>query len=483
MLKQVIAGLIIMIGAACATGGCAIARKITTPDTDLASVGNEIPVMTFDDELVQVAHHLPGFGGMFFDAEGVLNIYLTDANPGGTEKSPAELGDQINEALLAVFGPEILTHYMMVGLGAEAPTASPMPARMKIIQGTYDLAQLAAWRPAVNRTLALPGVVLTDLDESKNRLRVGIDSPQWRRQVERELEQQGIPRDAVLIEETDRTYLLQSPIRLQDRIRPLTAGLRIASADKQFCTLGFNAYLEATDNQGFVTASHCTGVRGGKSAVRFFQHETKGRANYIGVEHHDPLYFIAAPEQHHRCQPPHRRCRYSDSVFVRYAEAVPVENGRIARPTDASGSIVIDQANPIFWVTHKGPMAIAGQLLHKVGASMGWTSGRVSHTCVDVPAFYLDDSDTGITLLCQTGVVATADNGLMVGPGDSGAPVFVWRNQHVSHIDLYGIVWGGNTDGSRLTFSPLRSIEQELGKLSLQAPAAPVPQPPGVPAR
>ena len=478
MSKQAVTWLIIMIGAACAMGGCAVARDVVG-GTDVAPVGDEIPVVTFDDELVQVAQRLPGFGGMFFDDAGMLNIYLVETNPPDGQ-TVEEQHNRIKLALIAVFGQDNLNQHLQVGAGAIGQENPVTPAGIQILQGAYDMIQLAAWRPAVNRTLSLSGVVMTDMDESKNRLRIGIDRPEHRHKVEEALKNEGVPLDAVIIEHTDRTYLMQRREQSQEVTRPITGGLRIESEDSQFCTLGFSATVEEDDSRGFITASHCTGIRAKKSATRFFQDGIKGRNRYIGSEQNKPHYFTASSQPNHRCQPAARRCRYSDSVFVQYAQNAPVAYGRIARPTNTSGSIAIDTANPVFWITDTGSIAIVGQRLHKVGSSTGWTFGRVSQTCIDVPAFYLNDSDAHMTLLCQKRIAATTDPKLLVGPGDSGAPVFAWRNQQVSQVDLFGIAWGGNADGSQLTFSPLRSIEAELGELSLQATPDLSPPLPGV---
>lgn len=481
MSKRAVACLIILIGAACAMGGCAVARDVVGAP-DVASIGDEMPVTTFDDELVQVARELPGFGGIFFDDEGVLNVYLVDAKPSDAQ-ALEELYNRIKLSLIGVFGQDNLNQHLQIGAGAIGQENPVTPAGIHILQGAYDMIQLAAWRPAVNRTLALPGVVMTDMDESKNRLRIGIDRPEHRQKVEAALQKEGVPLEAVLIEQTDRTYLMQARASSQEPVRPITGGLRIESSDKRFCTLGFSATLAADASRGFVTASHCTGIRARKTPTRFLLEGIKERDRYIGAEQNDPRYFTAAQQQNHRCQPLTRPCRYSDSVFVKYAEDAPVEYDRIARPANASGAIAIDAGNPVFWVTDKGPIAIAGQRLHKVGGSTGWTVGRVIQTCVDVPAFYLDDSDAGITFLCQKRVVAATDNKLMIGPGDSGAPVFAWRNQQVSQVDLFGLAWGGNADGSQLTFSPLRSIETELGDLSLQVAPELSPPLPGASVR
>ena len=75
-------------------------------------------------------------------------------------------------------------------------------------------------------------------------------------------------------------------------------------------------------------------------------------------------------------------------------------------------------------------------------------------TCVAINV-----SGTNVTLFCQD--LARAG----WAPGDSGSPVFSWSGSG-SNVSLNGIFWGGNTDGSRLAFSPFGAIEFELGPLT-----------------
>ncbi|MBI3951075.1 MAG: hypothetical protein HY314_11555 [Acidobacteria bacterium] len=132
---------------------------------------------TFDDLLVEVAKRAPGFGGMFIDEEGALSVYLLDV----TQKATAEA------AIAAVFGPDRIP-----------------PSGIRVLQGQYSFVQLKQWHDRLSPTvLARPGVILTDIDEAKNRLRVGVEKLELAKQVEEELTKLDIPRKAVLIEVTE----------------------------------------------------------------------------------------------------------------------------------------------------------------------------------------------------------------------------------------------------------------------------------------
>lgn len=129
---------------------------------------------TMDDLLLEVARRLPGFGGMFIDRDGRLAVYLLD---------PAEIG-AAEEAIAAVFGRE------------------RFPPGARAVQGQYSFLQLNEWHGRLNSLFGVPGVVLTDLDEGRNRLAVGLERAGAGAAVERELSRLGIPREAVVIEET-----------------------------------------------------------------------------------------------------------------------------------------------------------------------------------------------------------------------------------------------------------------------------------------
>jgi hypothetical protein len=86
-----------------------------------------------------------------------------------------------------------------------------------------------------------------------------------------------------------------------------------------------------------------------------------------------------------------------------------------------------------------------------VGRTSGWTTGRVTNTCVIVGV-----NGTDIAQLCQNIVRAR------VRPGDSGAPVF----KGSSNVTLVGILWGGDDTGTQFVYSPMTNVERELGALT-----------------
>jgi hypothetical protein len=326
--------------------------------------------------------------------------------------------------------------------------------------------QLVAWRKSLNQLLSVPGVVFTDLDERQNRLKVGIEASTAREAIEAQVNNLGIPPEALIIEVTQ-------PIRfsttLRDKRRPVPGGFQI-EADvgvfvSQTCTLGFNAIRNG--RSGFVTNSHCTETQGGSNDTDFHQPDDPLLSdNHIGDENADPPYFTDGD-----C-PPGRRCRYSDSAFIDYT----VSRGKdIARTTNDNGSITLDDANPSIRIVSETEQPVVGLTLNKMGRTTGWTFGRVVDTCWDSNA-----TDTDITKLCQGRVCRTTGDNRIVDNGDSGSPVFGFLPNE-QEASLYGILWGTNDDGSCFLFSSMRFIEQELGPLTTIFPPPPPPPicPPG----
>jgi hypothetical protein len=308
---------------------------------------------------------------------------------------------------------------------------------VEIREGQYDFLDLHRWQQQMSPdALALPGVVFTDIDDMTNRLRIGItDLPGGMRAVEELLSTVGVPREAVLISETKPVFPA-----LRNRRRPLRGGLQINFRNNLLCSLGFIADRQGI--RGFVTNSHCTTTQGGVEGTVYHQPIANSSNNEVGVEIADPFYFTGGS-----C-PPGRRCRFSDSAFVRATTNTSV--GTIARPP-----IVSINWNGVDIFTNTGEVApLVGQSVTKVGRTTGRTSGTVQQTCAPYNV-----ADTDITLLCQSR--ATYSNAL----GDSGSPVF--RITSTPIVNLGGIHWGmiGGVIG---VFSPITNIQMsgELGPIS-----------------
>jgi hypothetical protein len=363
-----------------------------------------------DNEFVRIAREVPGFGGLYFDESGALNIVVAgDAQ----QMSARDLGARL------------------AGLGV---SLDAQPVRMQ--PGRYDFIQLNSMHRAVAEVLGLAGVVYTDADERANRVRVGVENQAAAASVERALAMMGIPREAVVISETDPIEPLQT---LQSRVRPIGGGLQIwrfiPPGSASTCTLGFNVRAPNRPNvQGFVTNSHCTEQRGVVTGTQWSQKELALPVEYVAIERHDPPFF-----QGGAC-PAGRNCRYSDAAGAQYT-VPPAEQafGHIYRTTAPSqhtpGPLTIDQSNPMWTIVSETAFPTVGQTLHKTGRTTGWLVGPVLQTCINTNVSGAGD----ITMLCQDRVEATAAG------GDSGSPVFA-RYGETGNVSLTGILWGGSAN-------------------------------------
>lgn len=377
--------------------------------------GDEGQVRSVDDELIRMGRQIPGFGGLFYDAEGRPSVYLLEPEGPGAA-AVKTLGDDV-----------------------------------RILRGDYEFERLVNWRIALRPLLALPGVVSLDADEARNRVVIGVDGASRTKSLDRDrlelaLLSVDVPREAVVVRETRR---FQDLVGLRDKVRPAAGGTQIVFSNF-ICTLGFNAYRASVF--GFVVNSHCTDVRGQVDGTRYYQ-SVPSSQTAIGTEIAEPPLTAGAG-----C-PAGRRCRMSDTAFAKYDKTSLGGLGKIARPLAGgteTGSLTLKNAAARFAITGRTGSPLEGDVVHKVGRTTGWTYGPVVATCQDL------NNSGDITLFCQS--VARAGG----GPGDSGSPVFYSLPKN--NARLAGILWGGTTDpdlGTIFAFSPLENIEAELGPLKI----------------
>lgn len=407
------------------------------PGTTLPEI-RESNGRTLDEQLLDVARQDPAFGGMFFDKDGRLTMYVTEQ----------ALAAQDGFGRLAGMSLDVESAFRGHPMMAAAATQ-----RVNVLPAQFSFVDLYRWREVVrSEVLTIPGVVMTDIAEDKNRIRIGIERPDVAASVRRQLASHGIPEDAVSLEITTPIRRLTS---VRSKFRPSIGGIQI-NFGNYVCTLGFLAVRAGVT--GMVTNSHCTGVQGGNTGTIFHQPMASGTTNRIGLEVRDPNYFTGGV-----C-PARRRCRYSDSAFARIAHpsgpAVTMRRGMIAKPVALNASTVTTGR---FRITSESSMPLVNETVNKVGRTTGWSRGRVIATCLDTNV-----SGTNITQLCQDWVQAN------VAAGDSGSPVFRITNRPATNdVRLYGILWGGGTIsgyGTVFVFSALgsRNLQKssEMGTLT-----------------
>jgi hypothetical protein len=297
--------------------------------------------LTTDDLFARVAQRYSGFGGMFVnEKKDTIYVFLRDGNLNAVVKE-----------LKKVFGKESLPE-----------------RKAKALPAQYSFLQLREWFDLLTKQVSnIPEVTLTDIDDSKNRLTVGVENLDATSKVLERVRESGIPEGAVNIEEIARFKFQQLPpdvldfpcagvtsIR-DDRCRPLVGGLQIAgptiATAPAFanCTLGVTAISERVEpvEEGFITASHCSNTLGGRppgpilnpDGSLFYQPgaaappaATLPSADQIGTEQND-VRFTPCPFNTAEL------CRQSDSTFSEIEEAADatqvatIRLGHIARPT------------------------------------------------------------------------------------------------------------------------------------------------------
>ena len=407
MLKR-LSSFGLMVGIAVILSGCVAFQS----GMDNQTVQSNQP-LTLDEKYAKIAQSVPSFGGMFFDSDQNLNIYLTD------------------QMQIASAQAEIASV-----LGISIPQAN-----VRVLKGEYNFLQLKGWHERTINVFDIPNVVFTDIDETQNRLQIGIDNLEAAGVIQQELSKLRIPASAVEIIETAPIVPLAT---LQNNVRPLQGGLQI-NFPGFLCTYGFNAVRAG--KQGFVTNSHCTNTQGGVESTPYWQPLQSVDPVSIGTEIADPNYFSSGA-----C-PAGKICRYSDSSFAEHTAAATADMGLIER-TQRTGSLTI--AGSFRIVNEATSNAIVGETLNKVGRTTGWSQGKVTNSCVNTGV-----SGTNIVQLCQDFVKAK------VNSGDSGSPVFKITNSPATNdAVLYGILWGGGA-GS-FVYSPMVNVQRndELGALA-----------------
>jgi hypothetical protein len=367
-----------------------------------------------------LARAVPGFGGFFYDAQGLPTMYLKQA----AERGNAE----------RALGPYLQAR----GLAASGIRVRP---------GDFSWAELEGWQAqATAEALAVPGAVFVDADEASNKVRIGVERGGGGR-IHAALRRLGLPASAVIVQETEPVTFAGDPKPkakpgggLQGLVRPIIGGVQI-NFPGFLCTLGFNA--SDAGQSSFITNSHCTNIQGGVQSTPYWQPLQSVDGNVIGVEVEDPNYFTGGG-----C-PAGRRCRFSDASRARYNSGISFARGRIAKTSQPRRNSLSIVGN--FTISGRGS-AVVGQTVNKVGRTTGWSQGPVTSVCV-----HTNLAGTNITQFCQTNVSAT------VGSGDSGSPVFAIGSG--DNVTLLGILWGGS--GSSLyVYSPLDGIETDLGTLT-----------------
>ena len=364
----------------------------------------------------ELARQVPGFGGIYLDANGTPTVHLTR----GSDRGNAE---------------RALAGY----LAAQGMA----PAAVQVLEARYGWQQLERWQEAATAAAfeAAATAVFVDNDETVNRIRIGVEDLNGMGQVRAAIARSGLPDDAVIIERAEPIVLVAS---LQNAVdRPVRAGVQI-NFPGFVCSVGFNA--TSGGQNSMITASHCTNTQGGVENTPYYQPLQSSQPTQVAREVADPQYTRNGPG----C-PKGRRCRRSDAARAVYMNGVSGALGVIAR-TSAANNGSLEIAGSLSITSNDATNSTAvGTVVHKVGRTTGWTSGTMTNKCVNTGV-----SGTNIVQLCQNFVTAG------VAGGDSGSDVFTVTGS--TSVKLLGVLWGGG--GGQFVFSPLQNVIQELGPLT-----------------
>lgn len=432
-------------------GSCVDSSEPNAPSTSSGKTAAETaqqapPSRGIDAEFTRLAREIPGFGGMYYDRAGKLNVYAT-------------------KSLATARGVDVTGR--LRALGGTAVQRGLRGGAVTMREAKYDYLQLQGWKSRLGKIFTVKGVVYTDIDEEANRIGVALTPGASQAAAEKVLKAAKVPLEAVSFRRMPAIRQLQT---IQERVRPVPGAVQIVFPAPSegpnlffLCTLGFNARLPGQPGRNFfVTASHCSDIQGGNQSTPYYQPAPKinPATDRVAIEFRDPQYGNPGGQCFEGF-----RCRLADALLARYETTVGVGLGKIARTTfglQRIGSLIIDPANPRWNVIGEFGFPFLGETAHKVGRTTGWTRGPVVATCVDVEA-----SGTGFIELCQD-IVRAGVNG-----GDSGSGVFERASASSSDVFLIGILWGGGTDSDGSTVfvqSPMENIEFELGDLTTAAP-------------
>jgi hypothetical protein len=357
-----------------------------------------------------VSQEVRSFGGLYLDEVGRPTVYLTNLSDAPRARR---------------------------ALSQFAASVGRDEDEIRFVQASFRMQELNGWYDRVwPEVMAQAGTVLSDVDESSNRMLFGIEHAGAANGVRAVLRAHGVPDDAYEVRVVEPMRNLAT---LQQEVNPKVGGLQIHFTN-YLCTLGFNATYQ--NRASFITNSHCTATQGGVENTVYYQPTSSVNGTVIAQEVADPTYSKGGV-----C-PKGKKCRYSDSSRAEYRAGIAFDLGGIA--ATGAGSLTISGTHNITNESdaNRTPVAV-GQTVSKTGRTTGTSTGQVTNTCVNTSV-----QGSQIMQLCQTFVAAA------VGSGDSGSPVYSGSGS----VTLVGILWGGGTN--TFAFSPLRSIKDELGSFT-----------------
>ncbi|MVN86432.1 hypothetical protein GO986_06600 [Deinococcus sp. HMF7620] len=416
----------------------------------------------FDSALAKLAEQYPNFAGYTMDEQGAVIMRLVKHSG----DLPGQRVGQIAKALKELLDSHKLTptFYTEDGRAVKVKRVKP-----EFIEAKYNFLGLYKGKIKARSQLLAKGYAVSSyIRDSDGVLVFTASGPEKLEALKQTVASLGYPNDMVEFQVSD----LKPQLDVESRFDPPLGGVRIRDINNTVssgCTLGTNVRYTGTANgitnpQGFLTNRHCTPFPGQYDNYAFTQGGVR-----IGKEAVDPRLIQADTPG---CSDDETgdtvSCVRSDVIFATYEVASNI--GRIVRPFESNGQKTVGgtfTAPDAYTVTAVTGIPAVGSFLTKVGATTGWTKGRVVDTSIDVTITSLGGQR--YTVLDGVEVNSTSAYVISAG-GDSGSPWFVRDGQNPSNynVQLAGIHFAGDGQ-SRAVFSPIENIRQDfvgLGSLT-----------------
>ncbi len=264
---------IVLLSSACRHDAPTSASPPTGSLVQPNMISNQVRWRTLDDELSELVNQIEGFGGFFYDDDGTLAVHLKNPEtlPSSRSKVAGFMGRWAR------------------GRPARLAAIATDAARMRALPARFDYRELLAWyrREIIPNVGGAPEVTMTDIDERRNRIVIGVADPSLVGAIRDRVARLSVPRDAVEVIHFEHQYPQAGATRarpdgrsgatvqlLTDQLRPVPGGAQIQQLYNppgggpsliDTCTLGFNlvGYIGGVLQPGryFVTASHCAHPR------------------------------------------------------------------------------------------------------------------------------------------------------------------------------------------------------------------------------
>lgn len=267
-----------------------------------------------------------------------------------------------------------------------------------------------------------------------------------------------------IVEQQHESQPLTPQSSLRDEKDKLRGGLEVEFKNRDdlnsTCTMGMT--VKRNDVTGFLTNAHCSasGILPRPEEFKDTEYSIEGtviakesinRPVRLINDPRSPESLARFPELENR--PPNNDCSTADVLFAERISGKFIV-GQIAKPEGEvnSGNLEISGKFKVKGI--KTSLSV-GDEVHKVGRTTGWTSGKITRTCVTITSRSVGTSK----YICQHFADYNQDG------GDSGSAVFVRQRDEngaaTDNIDIVGI--SHSSSDTESAFSPIQGVIDDLG--------------------